>query len=252
MKGFAKILLAGALLLPAARLMAQDGHVIDEASVMIIPSDPGAATLATAAADGSFSDSVGQFKKIFNYAMKVYNFIVKNKPVVNIETDYSNAVPEGATHWQQMTGWQGPESRLYTFKASNIGGLPAVTATYKVHYVWGGSFKGKGKYLTGVTIEPVSVTTSWATKLDVVVEVPDESVVNAGTDEAPVARMDVHLKWHIKTFTQDLKQEAVYRVRGDGGLEEIGALFERGRTELKLEAAERAVNGAVSGWEVLK
>lgn len=252
MKATIKLLLAAVLLLPAARLTAQEAPLIDEASVMILPADPGAATLA-AAGDGSFSDTVGQFKKIFNYAMKVYNFIVKNKPVVNIQTDYSNAVPEGVTHWQQLTGWQGPESKVYTFTAKNVGGLPAVTASYKVHYVWGASFQGGGRYLTGVTIEPISVVTSWGTKLDVKVEVPDETVRNAGTEKDPVAQMDVKLKWHIKTFTQTIDKEAVYRVRGDGALQEVGELFERGRLALKLEAAEKAIAGSsFDGAEVRK
>lgn len=251
MKASIKLLLAAALLLPAMNLLAQEAPVIDEASVMIIPADPGAAALVrpSASADGPLD----QLKQIVNIAMKIYKIIMKNRPVVNIETDYSNAVPEAATHWTQLTGWQGPESKVYTFKANNVGGLPAVTATYKVHYVWGASFRGKGQYLTGVTIEPLSIVTAWGCKLDVDADVPDETIVNAGTAEAPVAQMDVKLKWRLKTFTQTIEQESVYRVRGDGALQEMGTLFARGREALKLEAAERAVGGSsFDGAEVAK
>lgn len=245
MKSPIKLLLAAALLLPALNLRAQEAPVIDEASVMILPADPGAAALARPSASGD--GPLDQIKDIVNYAMKIYKIIMKNRPVVNIETDYSNAVPEAVTHWSQLTGWQGPESKVYTFKANNIGGLPAVTATYKVHYVWGANFRGKGKYLTGVTIEPLSIVTAWGCKLDVDADVPDETIVNAGTDEAPVAQMDVKLKWRLKTFTQTIEQEAVYRVRGDGALQEVGRLFERGREALKLEAARQTIAG--SGFE---
>ena len=251
MKTSIKLLLAAALLLPAISSMAQEASVIDEASVMIIPADPGASALVrpSAAAD----NPLDPLKKIVNYAMKIYKIIMKNRPVVNIETDYSNAVPEAVTHWTQLTGWQGPESKLYTFKADNIGGLPAVNAVYKVHYAWGANFQGKGKYLTGVTIEPVTITTAWGCKLDVDADVADETIVNAGTEEAPVAQMDVKLKWHLKTFTQNITRESVYRVRGDGALQEMGALFERGREALKLEAARRNIAGSgFEGAEVAK
>ena len=117
----------------------------------------------------------------------------------------------------------------------------------KVHYAWGAGFRGKGKYLTGVTIEPVSIVTGWGCKLDVTADVPDETIVNAGTEGAPVAQMDVKLKWHIKTFTQNITEESVFRVRGDGSLQEVGALFERGREVLKLEAARKTIAG--SGFE---
>ncbi|MBI4351765.1 MAG: hypothetical protein HY550_10015 [Elusimicrobia bacterium] len=250
MKASIKLLLAAALLLPAVGATAREAAVIDEASLMIIPAEPGAAALLRPSASGD--GPLDQLKDIVNLAMKIYKIIMKNRPVVNIETDYSNAVPAAATHWTQLTGWQGPESKLYTFKADNVGGLPAVTAAYKVHYVWGGSFRGKGKYLTGVTIEPVSITTAWGCKLDVDADVPDASIVNVGSAEAPLAQMDVRINWHLKTFTQHIEHESVYRVRGDGALQEMGVLFSRGREALKLEAAERAVKSSGLYAEVAK
>ena len=251
MKATIKLLLAAALLSPALCASVQQAELIDADSVMIIPADPGAATLVRPSGNGD--NPLDQFKKIVNLAMKIYNIIVKNRPVVNIATDYANAVPEAATHWTQLTGWQGPDSKLYTFTAKNVAGIQVVNAVYKVHYVWGASFQGRGKYLTGVTIEPVSITTGWGCKLDVTADVPDETIVNAGTGEAPVAQMDLKLKWRLKSFAQDLAQEAVYRVRGDGALQEMGTLFARGREALKLEAAEKKIAGSsFDGAEVVK
>jgi len=62
----------------------------------------------------------------------------------------------------------------------------------------------------------------------------------------------VKLKWHLKTFTQNITRESVYRVRGDGALQEMGELFVRGREALKLEAAERTVKGSGLYAEVEK
>lgn len=227
MKTAIKILLACALLAPGLARAGQD-QVIDEASLMIeeVYSAPAPRPLPAAAAEEP--GTIDAVKKIVNYAMKIIDFIEKNHPVVNINTDYANAVPEQMTHWSQMTGWQGPDSKVYKFSARNLVGMEVVSAYYKVHYVWGGSFRGRGKYLTGVTIEPVTVTTAWACNLDAVAEVKDGDIANIGTETDPVASMVLRLKWKVKTFTQNIEEEAAYHVLGDGTLQSAGKLFDRG------------------------
>jgi hypothetical protein len=238
-----KFLLAAALLLPAFKASAGQTPAadlsIDESSLMIEE----AATIPSPAwqrpAWDPAADPVGTIKKIMNMAFKVIDIIQKNHPVVNITTDYANAVPEGVTNWTQLTGWQGPASKTYTFSAKNAAGIRVVKATYNVLYLWGGGYKGKGKFLTGVTIEPVSVETAWACDLDLTVDVPDAAVTNVGTETDPVSSMELHLNWKVKTFTQNIAKEAVYRVQGDGLLEERGPLFKKGieaRTEAKINS----------------
>lgn len=241
MKNIAKLFFACLLLAPAFAAAQQD-QVIDEASIMIeeVYSAPAQKPLPWGGSDEE-PTAIDSVKKIVNYAFKVIDFIEKNHPVVNIETDYANAVPEQLTHWTQMTGWQGPDSKTYKFSAKNAVGMEVVTAYYKVHYVWGGSFRGRGKYLTGVTIEPVSITTAWACKLDASAEVKDEDIANIGTETDPVASMVLRLKWKVKTFTKEIEEEAAYRILGNGTLHASGKLFERG---LEAKAAARMAKTA--------
>ncbi|HAT73298.1 MAG TPA: hypothetical protein DCS63_10835 [Elusimicrobia bacterium] len=240
MKAFSKLFLTAAFLLPALRVSAgqagADYPVIDESSVMITPAAPAARPSEPG------DNPLDPVKKIVNLAMKIYKVIEENRPVVNIATDYANAVPEDVAHWTQLTGWRGPDSRVYTFSAKNPAGMEIVKASYKVHYAWGAGFKGRGQYLTGVTIEPASVVTAWGCRLDVTADVPDTSVTNAGTGADPVASLDLRLKWRLKTFTQNIEEEAVYRVRGDGELQELGTLFARGREAARLETARRSIS----------
>lgn len=244
MKTVIKILFACALLAPAAARAGQEQE-IDESSLMIeeVYSAPASRPLPWVGSDEE-PGTIDVVKKIVNYAMKVIDFIEKNRPVVNIETDYANAVPEQMTHWSQMTGWQGPDSKVYKFSAKNLVGMEVVTAYYKVHYVWGGSFRGRGKYLTGVTIEPVTVTTAWACDLDATAEVKDGDIANMGTETDPVASMVLRLKWKVKTFTQNIEEEAAYHVLGDGTLQGAGKLFDRG-VEAKVARLSEALSEKV-------
>lgn len=224
-----KLVLAALLVLPSFAAAQADTAQLDPSSLMIerLPAPAQPAVQAPAAQEQG--KPIITIKRIINLAFKIWDIIEKNRPVVNITTDYANAVPEGLDHWTDLTGWQGPESKLYLFTAKNKAGMVVVKAVYKVHYVWNGSYYGKGRFLTGVTIEPQSIETSWGTNLDVTAEVPDAAVGNAGTDEDPVSVMELRLKWKVKTFLQNTEQKASYRVYGDGRLEELGPLFERAR-----------------------
>ena len=43
-----------------------------------------------------------------NLVEKIWNIIEKNQPVVNITTNYANAVPLGTSHWTQLQCWSKP------------------------------------------------------------------------------------------------------------------------------------------------
>ncbi|MCG2725212.1 MAG: hypothetical protein L6420_02965 [Elusimicrobia bacterium] len=238
MKTISKLILASVLILTTIKVSAMQGDLnrftIDESSIMIeeIAEDSSYNSERADSSDNPFDI----IKKIVNTASKIFKIIEENRPVVNIATNYANAVPQGVAHWTQLTGWKGPNSKTYKFSARNAVGIKVVKMTYKVHYIWGGSFKGKGKFLTGVTIEPKSIETAWGCNLDMTAEVPDSSVGNAGTSENPVASMEIHLKWKVKTFTRDIEKTAVYRVQGDGLLQGTGELFKRG---LEAETADK-------------
>ena len=183
---------------------------------------------------------VGAIDNIVNLVEKIWNIIEKNQPVVNITTNYANAVPLGTSHWTQLQGWSKPATRKYNFSSKNLFGSEVVKVTYQVHYTYQGNFQGKGKFLTGVTIEPLSVTTAWGYKVTLVSEVPDSTVANVGTHEDPVASMQVQLKWIIHTTLKDITSKAVYYVQGDGLLQEIGTPFKNAqemKSKSKVDAA---------------
>ena len=179
----------------------------------------------------SITDTLNVIDQIVNLADKIWTIIDKNRPVVNITTNYANAVPFGTTHWTQLQGWSKPSTQKYAFSMKNKFGAEVVKVTYQVHWTHDGNFQGKGKFLTGVTVEPLSVTASWGYKVDLISEVPDSTVANVGTSADPIASMQVQMKWKVSTTFQSTDQKVIYYVQGDGLIQEIGTPFKKGLEE---------------------
>jgi len=163
--------------------------------------------------------------KIINLAQKVWEIIEKNQPVVNIQVNYANAVPYGIHHWTQLQGWSKPKTQTYYFSAKNGYGAEVVKVKYQLQFRYNGNYQGKGKFLTGVTIEPISVETAWGYKVSLTAEVPDSTIANIGTHEDPIASMQVQLKWTIHTVIKDIRQKVVYYVCGNGEFDEVASSF---------------------------
>ena len=209
------------------------------------PGEPGAPTTPTTPGIGGtdltgVNNTIDSLDKIVNLMEKIFAIIEKNQPVVNITTNYANAVPFGTSHWTQLQGWSKPATKKYSFSMKNAYGSEVVKVTYQVHRTHSGNFNGKGKFLTGVTVEPLNVVTAWGYKVTLVSEVPDSTIANVGTQEDPVASMQLQLKWTVHTMVKDITSKAIYYVQGDGLLEEIGTPFKNAqemKTRNKVEAA---------------
>lgn len=194
---------------------------------------------------GQINTTLDTLDKVVNLVEKIFAIIEKNQPVVNITTNYANAVPFGTSHWTQLQGWSRPATKKYAFSMKNTYGSEVVKVVYQVHYTHSGNFQGKGKFLTGVTVEPISVTTAWGYKVTLISEVPDSTIANVGTHEDPIASMQVQLKWTVHTMVKDITAKSIYYVQGDNVLQEIGTPFKNGQ-EAKAKEKIDAVNVSVA------
>lgn len=182
---------------------------------------------------GGGQDPVVVLDRILNLAERIWKIIEKNRPVVDIKTSYANALPEGITHWSQLAEWQAPEGTVYGFTAKNLYGVTVIDVRFQFLRSHSGSYKGKGKYLNGVTIEPLRAEVAWGYSLGMNAEAT--SVANAGTSEAPLAAMTFKQKWAIDTVVKHSEGTSVYYLQGDGVFREIGGPF---RTPARAAAAE--------------
>jgi hypothetical protein len=163
--------------------------------------------------------------EIINVGLKVWKIIVDNKPVVDVKTQYATALPKGSSGWSDVSGWHVPVGTIYELTAKNGYGLKMIDVRYQVLRTYGGSYQGKGRYLTAVTVEPLRVDVGWAYRFTMDASVPDSSIVNVGTSEDPVAGMMAALGWRISTPIKDSSGKGLYFLQGDGAYKEIGGPF---------------------------
>lgn len=163
--------------------------------------------------------------QIVNIANKIWQIIAQNAPVSTIDTKYAAAVPEGITAWNQLSEWKKPKTYVYGFSATNLYGVTMVDVKYKVIYTYGGKYKGKGYYLTGVTVTPTTVDVGWGYRFSLGASVPDSTITNIGTSENPVAALQLKMTWKISTVMKDSTGTSIYYIQGDGYFEEIASPF---------------------------
>ncbi len=175
---------------------------------------------------------------IVNIASKIWAIVEANAPVVNIDTKYATAYPQGVTSAAQLAGWSRPKSYTYSFYAENLYGMTMIDCTYKMSFTYGGAYKGKGKFLTGVAVIPSKVTAGWGYKFYMNAAVPDSTIANVGTDADPVAAMQMKLSWIMKTVLKEVDGASIYYVEGSGYFEEIASPFNK--KEKRIEEVKSA------------
>lgn len=220
------------------------GLAVDPASVALIDRGPAAQPTDILPPSGGGDGSGLILDQIVNIGERVWKIIDENKPVVDVSKQYALAVPAGTTNWAQLSGWKPPRGEVYELVAQNLYHQKVVRIRYQVLRTYGGGLHGKGKYLTAVTAEPLLVDVAWGYKVSVSAEVPDSSIVNAGTDQDPLAAMMVKLSWRIQTPLKDAQGTGVYYVRGDGYFKEVGGPFQTESVLLRRRVA-RALGQAL-------
>jgi hypothetical protein len=128
---------------------------------------------------------------------KVWDFIVNNKPNATYSSYKASVVPSGITSWTQLQGWSKPVSKVYRVEFTNIYGGVAGSFDYRITFVYGGSYKGKGKYIGQISFVPANIRLGTDRSLNVKAELLDP--LNFGTEENPVAGAELEISWSSPT-----------------------------------------------------
>ena len=200
-------------------------YTLDETTIRIEKIGPAPSKSKLPDAVGGGGSVLPVLDEIVNVGLKVWKIIVDNKPVVDVKTQYATALPKGSSGWSDVSGWHVPVGTIYELTAKNAYGLKMIDVRYQVLRTYGGSYQGKGQYLTAVTVEPLRVDVGWAYHFSMEASVPDTSIVNVGTSADPVAGMMATLGWRISTPIKDSSGKGLYFLQGDGAYKEIGGPF---------------------------
>ncbi len=177
-------------------------------------------------------DSVIVIDKIVNLASKIWDMVVANKPVININSKYAQALPFGVSSASQLSGWSKPKSYLISFHFENLYGIDVISVSYQITYVYGGSYKGKGRYLAAVWAIPVYVDVMWGFKFNMQAYVPDLTIVNVGTAQNPIAALQLKIWWSASSVLKQIDGTDVYYIQGDGYFRKIASSFEKSKVDL--------------------
>jgi len=218
-------------------------YMLDETTVEIVKIGPAVSPSEVEAPPATPGETVAIIDSIVNLGEKIWKIINDNKPVVNVKVQYASALPEGITSWSQMAGWSRPKGTIYELSAKNAYGMQVIKLRYQLLRTAGGNYKGKGKFLTGVTVEPLLIETAWGYHFDLDANVPDSTIANVGTSEDPIAAMTAQLGWRIATAIKDSRGKSLYYLQGDGAFQEIGGPFKNE----KLDAAKGKIAKTMEG-----
>lgn len=185
-----------------------------------IPGEPGGPSTIDQA-----GKVIGVARDLVALGEDVYNLVIKGKP--NINTDYApiSVVPrlngEPASILEETENWKMPRSQTYEIAYENAWpfNMEVVKFRYTVIYSYGGSYNGKGKYLTAVQIIPEQVSVLFGYDFRATMKLG--GIVNHGTRENPVAGATLLLEHEVKTVVKANLETYAFQVLGDGGFKKI-------------------------------
>ncbi|MBU6154445.1 MAG: hypothetical protein KGP28_09110 [Bdellovibrionales bacterium] len=156
---------------------------------------------------------------IITIGQKVWDFVVSNKPNATYQSLKAAVVPSGITSWTQLRGWSKPVSKVYRVEFTNMFGQVAGSFDYRINFVYGGSYQGKGKYIGQISFVPAGVKLSTDRTLDVKAELLDP--LNFGTEEDPIAGVELQISWSTPTTTRYQLNSVEFFLYGTGEIQDM-------------------------------
>lgn len=212
-------------------------YTLDELSVKVSEEGPAVSTQDLDPTGGSINDRLVVIDHIINTGKDLWKFLDENT-VVKSTTQFATALPQGIRDWTVMEGWKPPQGKTYRLTAKNLYGMTMVDVKFMVLRNYGGSYEGKGHFLTAVNAQAIPASSSMGYRVSLEAGAPPEGIVNAGTKADPVAGMEFIVGWSVETAVKKSHGSLIYYLDGNGAFQQIGG-------QMTLKKAEAAVAGAV-------
>lgn len=152
--------------------------------------------------------------EITRIGRELWKIVVDNQPEVNARFQSASALPRGVTCWDVMDTWAAPSAKTFQVSMKNGWGVEVINFVYRIVYTYGGSYQGRGQYLSSVKVIPANLNVAWGFKINVNASIPQ--VFNGGTAADPIANMEVVVDWTVRNPITFIQRSSVYHVSGDG------------------------------------
>lgn len=156
---------------------------------------------------------------------QVYDLVKKGKPVNTTNYAAISVVPKDPTTKEivspfDLEGFSVPVERSFRASVKNMSGKEVVRFDYQVVYAFGGSYDGKGKYLTSVMIVPKHIETSWGWEFNATMKL--DAIMNHGSKTDPVAGALVTMKYQINGWSKAVERNDTIHLTGAGEVKSFG------------------------------
>jgi hypothetical protein len=141
--------------------------------------------------------------------------IAQNAPRAEAQTFIADALPDGADSAADFTDCSKTATRAVAAFARNFLGLKVAEVEYTLSYQYQCRHDGSGRYLANVRLFPSKVFVFWGFQLDF--SVTKMLVTNVGTDDDPVAQMQLHSHLSLRSPLTFETQDQVVSVNGKSG-----------------------------------
>ena len=147
----------------------------------------------------------------------VYKLVIKGKPTNTTSYAPISVIPRvngQPADILDTESWRAPVKRTYEAVYENLYGIDVVTFRYSVIYSYGGSYEGKGQYLTAVQIIPETVRTLFG--FDMTATMKLGGIQNQGTKAAPIAAATLLMEYTVSSIMVANNQVDSFFVTGRG------------------------------------
>lgn len=153
-------------------------------------------------------------QQLVTLGKEIWQIVKDGAPVISFASNSASAIPAGAVCPFKMSGWSIPQSKTFELSYKNKFGTEMIYFTYKLIYSYGGQFNERGAYLTNVAIHPIDIRLKWGQKFDATVTTA--KAINIGTEENPIAGLEISIDWDINTPVMATQSNRTYFIDGTG------------------------------------
>jgi len=169
-------------------------------------------------AEKGLGEVIMTIEKLLALGKKIWAIVEAGRPVV--QTAFAPTVSvlpnveSPKTAFYEMENWSMPRVKSYRVVYKNLLGMEVVSFTYGVYYQYGGTYKGKGKYLTGVNVDARDVKVSWGFEFNASSAVV--AIANMGSNANPNAGLSVKINYLAKSVLREIRSSESFHLTGKG------------------------------------
>lgn len=144
----------------------------------------------------------------------LWDLVGKSGSASKIDYPVAHLLPLGSSEWTKLSGWKTADAYIYHISYKNMFGVRIADYRFRVMYNYDGQKDGKGRYLSNVSVSPGNIDLGWGYGLESQASV--QEVFNAGTDQDPIAALNIMVFWKVRSLLRELGDSLVLTIKGTG------------------------------------